>query len=672
MFSARMLDRDGKVRQTRPMLLRLSCIFWLLCTPLFCLNAADKDITESRVQLYYGLAEGNYLVGDLRGASRGIEQILRIQPNHQPSLQLKTRVALDSGQAGLALEVIEEAIAMAPENQQNQLLKALVLGNLNRREEALTLVQHVQQASTPGSPDHKAANQLIGLLKMAEGDFDAAAEAFGRNNLGTGTSSNLSRELTSDAYLEKARIAVNKREHEAALAALDQAIAVYASEDGEESFARLTQLRLMRARYLTQIGETGEAIEELRNLNGQQPENLEILITLASLYASAGHWDALEKVIDPIATQPELQDIALYLKGRAALAKGRVGSARAHFEEALELLTAEGNPLRAYVLFFHGACLDKLGRQAKAETEILSALEAGFRPETSEDAIYASRVLLRTENHERAIPILEAFALNQLIPNAEVWAMLGRAHRAKGQSALALSAFNESLAIKPMQPDTLALRGSLLRRFGDLQGAAADYTSALNLAPENPAILYALGLVQLQRGKLPHALECIQNSNTYLNDPGNHLLIALLSYTTENPSQALGALKSYLEAASEDPNETAFYLQYILSANEAETKALQQLETHASARSGSDELGYFLAYCKGLKTRKDILDLAGEATTPEQASKQICEAAFWLAQQERRIGHTENHLELLLIAKETGDPDFIEYQLALWQLAENN
>lgn len=650
------------------MSLRLRSIFCLLSLPVLSLLAADKSHMESRVQLYYGLAEGNYLVGDLRGASRGIEQILRIHPDHQPTLQLKARVALDSGQPELALQVIEQALKFAPENRQNQLLKALILGNLNRRDEALELVQELQKGNTTESPDYYAANQLIGLLQMAEGDFDAAAEAFSENHLTSNRSHQLSRELTSDAYLEKARVAVDQREHETALEALNQAISVHSDADGGENFERLTQLRLIRARYLTQIGQHENAIEELRQLNNQQPENLEVLITLASLYASTGKWNEVEAIIDPIAAQPELQDVALYLKGRAALAKGRVGSARAYFEEALELLTQNTDPLRAYALFFHGVCLDKLGRFDAAETEILEALEYGFRPESSEDAINASRMLLRAQNHDRAIPLLESFALNQLIPNAEVWSMLGRAHQAKGQYALALSAFNESLALQPTQADTLGLRGTLLRRFGDLHGAVADYRSALNLEPNNSAILYALGLVQLQRGKLDAALSSIQMSNNQDEHPGKYLLTALLAYTINEPSKARQALAAYFRSASGDANETAYYLEYLLTARSEPRQALDQLRTRANHRDSSDELGFFLAYCKGLKSRKEVLDLAGQATTQEQASKQLCEAAYWLAQQEHLIGNAEQSLELLALATEAGNPDLIEFQLATWQL----
>ena len=111
-----MLARRPKVRQRKPMLRPLLCriLCLLLCSALG-IHAADQDLNSSRVQLYYGLAEGNYLIGDLQGASRGIEQILRIAPGHQATLQLQTRVALNAGQPEAALETIDYALTLAPE-----------------------------------------------------------------------------------------------------------------------------------------------------------------------------------------------------------------------------------------------------------------------------------------------------------------------------------------------------------------------------------------------------------------------------------------------------------------------------------------------------------------------------------------------------------------------------
>ncbi len=636
------------------------------------LAAADKqDPTLSRAKLYYGLAEGNYLIGDLRGAENGANQILRIAPDYLPALKLKSRIKLDQGDGATALQLADQALELAPDDAQTLLLKALVLVNLEQHEEAVGLIEQVIAQSAPQSKDTRTANKLLGLLRMADGDWDAAAEAFNNNYLANPDAPGLSLHLASEAYLEKAHLAAEKRENNEALQAIDEAIAVHQGQTGEANFQRLTQLRLVRARFLTQIGDSDEAIEELRSLNGQQPENLEVLITLASIYASTEQWDSLEKIIDPIAAQPELADIALYLEGRAALAKGRAGTARAKFEEALELVPEEQTALHSSLLFYHGLCHDKLKRDEQAIAEVLRALDHGFKPEDSEEAIAACRILLKANEMPRAIPLLEAYAINQIAPNAEVWAMLGRAHQAEGQTALALSAFNESLAINPRQIETRGLRGSLLRKLGDLEGAYYDYENALQLDPENSALIYALGLTQLQLGKLSDAEANIAQAATSQADNASlQLLHSLLAYTIGQKQSARASLEQYFSLTKANANTSAYYLDYILSSEMNRAIALEQLQARAERNDGSAMLGYYYGYCSGQLDRKAVLDQAGIANSPKAAQTRLCEAAFWMAQHEFATGHQTTALELLTLATQTILPDAPEYQFARWQQAQ--
>ncbi|NBB80557.1 MAG: tetratricopeptide repeat protein, partial [Verrucomicrobia bacterium] len=536
---------------------------------------------EERVELYYGIAEGNYLIGDLRGAERGIEQMLRIAPDHVPALTLYARVRLDQKRPAEALESVERAIELEPDKTEHQLLKALVL-------------------------------------------------------------------------TEKARNAMQSGESKAAIAAIDQAIAVYQNQSGQEALQRGTELRLMRARLLAQFGQTEAAITDLQTLTGQQPKNFEALITLASIYASVDRWGSLEALIPAIAARPELRDVALYLEGRSALAKNRVGTARAKFEAAIESLPEGADKLRQSLFFYRGVCLQKLDRQDEAQASILDAIDAGFRPETSEEAIIASRTLLRNKRAEDAIPLLEAITLNRIAPDAEVWAMLGRAHLADDTPALALSALNEALQIDPKAPEPRALRGSLLRKIGDLDGALADYETAQSLQPENPAIAYARGLVHLQLGQVIQADQAIGQAAAALpGQPGLQLLHALLALTLEEHKSARSALHRYQKQVSESANPTAHYLDYLLNGAAPETGPRDAIRQ----------------YFSGTQTLKETLDDAGRADTPEQARKQITATAFWMAQFERAQGSPEQAEKLLEIAVDVGNPDLTEYQLAKWQLA---
>lgn len=626
----------------------------LVTSLLLCLSCLDGAPQTERIEFYFGIAEGNYLVGDLGGAERGIEQILRIDPDYIPALTLKARVMLDNKRPEAALEATERALALAPDILEYHLLKARILGQMERHDEASACIQKVIAQAPPESDDARAAHQLLGLLLMAEREWDQAAQVFKEIYQVDPTSERTSLRLSSEAYLEKARAALTEGEPDKALAAIDQAIAVYSQQTGQKSLQQRTALRLMRARLLAQLGRLEAAIQDLQILTGQQPENFDALITLASLYASVERWDSLEALIKPIAERPELQDVALYLEGRAALAKNRVGTARAKFEAAIGALPKEAKLLRRSLFFYRGICLQQLGRQDEADTEILRAIDAGFRPETREEALIASRTLLRAERAAEAIPILEAITLNRIDPGADIWAMLGRAHLASDTPALALSAFNEALRIAPEQSENRALRASLLRKIGDLEGALADYKAALRLSPDNPSIRYALGLVYLQLGRIAEAEVTMSEAAKQLKDQaGLQLLHALLAYTVGEKSSAKTSLHAYQDLITEAQNPTALYLEYLL-----EPQSLTQLNR--------DEVSlYFL----GKYTRKEALDAAGQATTPEQAKQQICAAAFWMAQYEAAHARTKESRELLSIAIEVGKPDYSEYQLARWQIA---
>ena len=635
-----------------------------------CLSAAPKT---NLAELYHGIAEGNYLIGDLAGAERGVEQMLRIDPDYLPALTLKARVMLDQGKPKEALTAAEQAIALDPENNELGLLKAIALGHSDRRDEAIALIQEILATAVPESEDSRAAKQLLGLLRMAEGEWDDAAIAFKEIYLTDPETASTSLRLSSEAYLEKARAKLQDGAQDEAIAAIDQAIAVYKGQTGKEALQQRNTLRLLRARLLTQIGRFELAIADLQNFTMQQPENFEALITLASLYASVEHWESLEAVIKPIAKRPELRDVVLYLEGRAALARNRVGTARARFEAAIQALPKEADLLRRSLFFYRGLCLQKLGRHEEAITSILDAIDAGFRPESSKEALVASRILLRADRASDAIPILEAITLNRINPDAEVWAMLGRAHLISETPALALSAFNESLLVDSEQAEVLGLRGTLLRKIGDLEGALADYTKAHQIIPSSPVLSYEKGLVLLQLGRLEEAESLLQIAARKLTAHYTlELLHATCAYVIGKIESATESLTEYLAEIPGDPELSAIYLARILQVDFNKDKSRVKWGSDSAKNSQTATLGDpVLQYYNSVANRKAVLDWAGIAKSPEKARQQICAAAFWMAQWERAYGDTAKANELLKIAVDSGGPDLTEWQLANWQWGKN-
>ena len=645
---------------------RAQIVSLVLCISGLNLSAAPKiDLIE----LYHGVAEGNYLIGDLGGAERGVEQMLRIDPDYLPALTLKARVMLDQNKPVQALKAAERAIALEPENHKHSLLKALVLSHTDRREEAAALIQQILVKAKPESDEARVAKQLLGLLLITEGDWDDAAFGTNKIYLADPETDSASLRHSRDAYLEKAHADLQFGAQNEAITTIDQAIAVYKGQTGQEALQQITTLRLLRARLLTQIGHFDQAITDLQNLTAQQPQNFEALIILASLYASVERWESLEAVIEPIAKRPELSDVALYLEGRATLAKNRVGTARAKFEAAIQALPQEANLLRRSLLFYRGLCLQKLGRHEEAFTSILDAVDAGFRPETSEEALVAGRTLLLAGRSSDAIPILEAITLNRIHPGAEAWAMLGRAHLASDTPTLALSAFNESLLIDSEQAEVLALRGALLRKIGDLEGALADYKKAHQLTPSSSVLSYEKGLVLLQLGRLPEAEGVLQIAARQLSAYSTlDLIHANCAYAIGNIDGATESLSGYLAENPKTPEPNAIYLAQLLQAdfnkNISRVERTPDSAKNLKVTTLNDPV---IEYFNGVANRKAVLDWAGIAKSPEEARRQICEAAFWMAQWEKVNGDVTKAKELLKIAVDTGSPDLTEWQLANWQ-----
>ena len=642
----------------------------LLCVSGLCLNAAPKT---DLVELYHGIAEGNYLIGDLVGAEQGIEQMLRIDPDYLPALTLKARVMLDQKKPAELLATAERAIALDPENHELSLLKAIALGHTDRRDEATTLIQKILAEAVPESEDAKAAKLLLGLLLMAEGEWDEAATAFNEIYLADPETASASLRLSSEAYLEKARDELQDGAHDEAITAIDQAIAVYKGQTGKEALQQGNALRLLRAQLLTQIGRFELAIADLQNFTTQQPQNFEALITLASLYASMEQWESLEAVIKPIAQRPELRDVVLYLEGRAALAKKRVGTARAKFEASIQALPKEAELLRRSLFFYRGLCLQKLGRHEEAITSILDAIDAGFRPETIEEALLASSTLIRADRASDAIPILEVITLNRVNPDAEVWAMLGRAHLISETPTLALSAFNESLLIDSEQAETLALRGTLLRKIGDLEGALADYKKAHQLIPSSPVLSYEKGLVLLQLGRPEEAEGLLQiAARKLITHPTLDLIHATCAYIVGKTESATESLTKYLAEIPKDPEPSAIYLALLLQVDFDKDKSGVKRGSDSAKKIQAVTLGDpVLKYYNSMANRKAVLDWAGIAKSPEQARQQICAAAFWMAQWEKAYGDPAKAKELLKIAVDSGSPGLTEWQLANWQWDKN-
>ena len=643
-----------------PRLLEILILTSLAITGCLATHGASLD----RALQFHGIAQGNYLIGDKSGAVRALEECLQVQPDYMPALRLKVRIEIDDGQIEAARETIDLALGFQPDDIEIRLLEALLNGKEGEREKALAAIDPIIQKTGPETREGRIARQLFGIMQMAEGNWDDAAETF--SSIAVDAPEN--RKLAVEAYLEKIDRLTGEGQFEAALDTLDQAIALYTESKKSHELERRFELRFQKAKLLVIMGNLSAAVPALEILLKENPDRVRILLTLASLYIKSEDWEAIEDILPKLQEEPALRDIVLYFEGRIALARNRVGTARAKFESALKIATEDQNRLRPTLHFYRGLCFAKLGRPADAETAMLRAVEIEFQPETATEAEQLGKTLLHSEHFQSAIPAIERTLLRGE-SSGELWAILARMHLKASQTSLAISAFNEALRLAPGNTEMLALRGSLLRKIGDLGAALADYQTALGAKPENPVVHYETGLVLLQLGRIPEAEEHLRTAARGLHEqPTLNLLYASTAYVVEEKEAALKSLDAYLNPSMEQADldrhhrsisDTAIYLNDLLDdENGPELKAKFPI---------SRDIQLFRAYRLGQSTRKEVLDWAGRADTQKQAREQISIAAFWLAQHEKEAGNTAAQMDLLKITIEYGTPEKPEWQFAQWQ-----
>ncbi len=620
----------------------------------------------SRVDLYFGLAQGNYLAGDLGGARHAARETLKVDPGFLPATALLARIWLDEGRPAEALPLTRALVGTEPGNHEYRLLHALVLERMGETEAATAEIETVLAEAPAESSRASTARQLRGLQHMAAGDWESAAAVLG----GSATAGAADRILAGEAYAEAAAAHQARGEYAEARTALDTALELAPAE----ARAHRTTLLLARARLHGNRGRHAEAQEDLEAVLAEEPAHLEAAVMLASLCAAGGRWDAVENLLPVFADEPGLRDITLYFEGRAAYARDRIGTARARFEEALDLLAGTESALLPALAFYRGACLLRLGRTREGDEEILGALEDGFAPETAEEAATSGTVLLRAGRAPDAVALLEPAALREPEQSARLWTVLGRAHEAAGENALALSAYDEAVALDPGSPQARALRASVRREVGDLGGAIDDYRAARKADPDDPALAYALGLAYFQAGRIPEAERNLAAAAAALPDNGAvQLLHALCAYAVGDRAAARLSLMSHRQARPDETvNASALLLRYCLDFADGRADALATLRKAAMNRIPPDAgLELLAAYFAGETTENEVLDTASRAVDRATAARQFSETAFWMAQHARIGGHHENAHRLLEQVARAGDPGQPEVRVAVWMLAKD-
>lgn len=327
---------------------------------------------------------------------------------------------------------------------------------------------------------------------------------------------------------------------------------------------------------------------------------------------------AFVRLGDALQLNPDIAE-ARYLLGVIQSEAGDYPSAEKEFRKARELGIDPAKVLAplAWSLLMqeqHQKVLDET-RSAPESAEILSVrgraqlglgqlpwaansferalkLEAHFTPAL----LGQVRLAVAERKLDQAIKLVDS-VVARTPKDLDAWLVLGDVHRLQANNDKAAAAYSQALQIQPENLTVLLRRATVLADAGKFAAAQADINGARKLNPNNPIVDYTQALLFFRLRKPQPALEAAQKVLRVAPDHMPSLLLAgLLHYSLNALAQAERHLNRFVDQSPDSLYARKLLVSILLKSNQGE-RALETLQP-------------------ALKTAKpdaQLLALAGEA-----------------------------------------------------------
>lgn len=464
------------------------------------IRSAEAASTRNQADLVYRMLLGEF--AGRRGRSDvALQQYLVLAMEvSDPSLaERAVNIGLYAQRYQEALPAARRWVSLAPENTEARRALILLLVESGRSEEAAAEVLALLDATEGGAAQVSALGGLMARVRNAEAAVDMwrrvaearpsapeiaqtlAQAALRAQNYELALIS-IDRVLGAEpdwahAWLLKNRILLQQGKPAQALAVLDQAAKLH---------PRDSAIGLAYARALIQDGRTDDARQRLRRLANAEPEDADVQFVAGALALEAGDLDDAERFLKAALKHPARASDAAFELGRVAEQRGDFESASRWFDQV-----GQGQRL-----------LDAQVRAANALIHLGRLEEAAARYQE-----------LRTENDELAVRIYLA----------ETEALRDADH-----PRLALEGLNRALDVYPDNHDLLYARALVAERLNLLDLVESDLRTIIDADPENAHALNALGYTLADRteryqealGYISEALELLPNDPAVLDSMG--------------------------------------------------------------------------------------------------------------------------------------------------------
>lgn len=363
-----------------------------------------------------------------------LQQVLKIMPDHMPSILLSGEVSFALGAYEKAASDLNGYLTQFPGNIVARRMLAATYLETGRADLALKILNPILTENTKKDALLLA---LAGEAYKALGAYDKATE-----------------------YLEKA-------------------IAIEPKNIGGHIELAMSQLAK---------GDAERAVSELEAAAALDPAQYKANIALVQIYLSKKQFDKALQSIEALEKKQPKNPVTFNLKGVAYLGKNDFINARKSFEQALAL---DPSNISSSINLAQLDLKDKRPEAARKRFEdILQKDKLNMQA-----MLMLANLAVKSGKEQEYVSWLEKAA--KANPSAlQPLALLANYYVQKKEPQKALRVAHEAQSANPQNPEALDLLGSVQFAFGDKDNALVTYNKLVQLTPRSPVAYYKLASVQ--------------------------------------------------------------------------------------------------------------------------------------------------------------------------------
>jgi tetratricopeptide (TPR) repeat protein len=493
--------------------------------------ATERYLALARSQTNPAIAERAVRIAvygqDLEAALAAAQRWIELEPDRIEARQVIAAIYIRQDKVDEAFTYIDSLIETS-ELEDAQLFPPL-LGILAREKNVETVLA-VSQRIADKHTDRAYAQFLHGMLAAQTGRSEAALEYLDRS---------LELDEIDGLHAARARVLLRLGRSGDAVVSLQKAVE---QKPGDQT------LRLTYARLLVDIKEYEKARAEFEKLLQAAPDDAELLYTLGLLSLESQRLDDAEKYMMMLIRLDERD-------GEAQYYLGRIYENRKQYDQAIEwyrqVLVGD------YLFDARLRIADMMGLsgQTDAAIEHLDAMLKGSQSNGSLVRIYVAKgeLLRLAHRYEESLAVfntaLEIVPGNSdlLYARALVAERLGRIDQLEADLRFILKA-------EPDNAHALNALGFTLADQTDRYEEAYGYLKrAIEIMPDDPAIIDSLGWVQYRLGNYEESIRLLRKALSRFDDPEIAAHLGEVLWVSGNQQEARGIWQKALEKSPDDP-----------------------------------------------------------------------------------------------------------------------